>query len=80
VDGPKPGGAASAGAEQRVGQPLEGGVGSAELGLSRYDVVEGPVNRSHAIRQFDVLAVCREGFPSRIPLCNPDLLKDEREV
>ena len=42
MGGPKPGGAASAGREQRVGRPREGGVGSAELGLSRYDVIEGP--------------------------------------
>jgi len=75
VGGPKPRGAASAGREQRVGRPREGGVGSAELGLSRYDVIDGPVDHSHAIRRFDVWQYVEKAFPGRIPLYDPDLLR-----
>ena len=75
MGGPKPGGAASAGREQRVGRPREGGVGSAELGLSRYDVIEGPVDRSYAVRQFDFWQYVEKAFPGRIPLYDPDLLR-----
>ena len=58
----KAGGSCSAGRKQRVGEPRQGGVGGAELGLSRYDVVEGPVDRSQAIRQFDVWRHVEKAF------------------